>query len=122
MFAGESAGIEAERQRALASAHELAAAEARAAAGRYGIAAVTEKRTMQALAPLAAIGVTFLADRKWPGSRHAQVDLVAIGPQGVFIVDTKAWKDVSIRDERIFRGDEDATESLMALANLADVV
>lgn len=122
MFAGESAGIEAERQRALASAHELAAAEARAAAGRYGIAAVTEKRTMQALAPLAAIGVTFLADRKWPGSRHAQVDLVAIGPQGVFIVDTKAWKDVSIRDERIFRGDEDATESLMALADLADVV
>ncbi len=122
MFAGESAGIEAQRQRALAQAHATAAKEASATAGRYDIASITERRTMEALAPLAAIGVTFLADRKWPGSRSAQVDLVALRPQGVFIVDTKAWKDVSIRDQRIFRADEDVTESLMSLADLGDTV
>ncbi|BDZ61553.1 ATP-dependent DNA helicase Rep [Demequina sediminis] len=122
MTAGGSAEAEARRQAALAEQYTAAAAEARAAAARYGVAAVTEKRTMQVLAPLAAIGVHFLADRRWPGSRRAQVDLVVIGPQGVFIVDTKAWKDVSMRQGRIHRGDEDVTEDLMALADLADTI
>ncbi|WP_062310226.1 nuclease-related domain-containing DEAD/DEAH box helicase [Demequina rhizosphaerae] len=122
MTAGQSAEAEAMRQAALAEQYSAAAAEARANAAKYGIAAVTEKRTMQVLAPLAAVGVHFLAERKWPGSRRAQVDLVAIGPQGVFIVDTKAWKDVSMRSGRIHRGDEDVTEDLMALADLADTI
>lgn len=122
MTAGQSAEAEARRQAALAEQYAAAAAEARASAGRYGVAAVTEKRTMQVLAPLAAVGMYFLADRRWPGSRRAQVDLVAIGPQGVFIVDTKAWKDVSMRSGRIHRGDEDVTEDVLVLADLADTI
>jgi len=82
MAAGDSAGAEARRQLALADAHAAAAAEARAAAARYGIADVTEKATARALAPLAAIGYHLLADRQWPGSRRAQVDLVVVGPGG----------------------------------------
>lgn len=121
MAAGESAGAEARRQRALADAHERAAREARAAAGRFDIAASTEKRTAQRLSPLAAFGHHLLADRRWPGTRRAQIDLVVVGPGGVFIVDTKAWKDVTITADRVFRGDDDVTEDLLTLTGIADV-
>jgi hypothetical protein len=118
MPAGDSAGAEARRQLALADAHAAAAEEARATAARYGIADITEKATARALAPLAAVGHHLLADRRWPGSRRAQVDLVVVGPGGVFVVDTKAWREVSIADGRIFRGQEDVTDDLMGLADL----
>jgi superfamily I DNA/RNA helicase len=124
MAAGDSAGAEARRQLALADAHERAAAQARATAGRYGVAEVTEKRTAIALSPLAAVGHNLLADRHWPGSRNpnTQVDLVVVGPGGVFIVDTKAWRDVAIHGERIYRGQEDVTDTVMNLADLAYLV
>lgn len=121
MVAGESAGEESMRQLALAEAHERAASEARAAASRYGVAAVTEKQTARTLSPLAAVGHYLLADRQWPGSQRAQVDLIVVGPSGVFIVDTKAWKDVSFIDGRLYRGQEDVTDDLGNLATLADL-
>lgn len=121
MSAGVSAGEESRRQMALAQAHEQAAAEARDAAARYGIAEVTEQRTARVLSPLAAIGFHLLADRGWPGSRGANVDLVAIGPGGVFVVDTKAWREVSISQGRIFRGQDDVSDELQQLAALADL-
>lgn len=119
MPAGDSAAGEAHRQLALAAAHDQAAADARAAASRYGVAAATEQRTARALAPLAAAGYHLLADRRWPGSRRAQVDMVVVGPGGVFVVDTKAWADVTITQDRIVRGQEDVTDDLMTLADLA---
>ena len=119
MPAGHSAGAESRRQLALADEHERAAAEARATAGRYTIAEVTERQTVKVLAPLAAVGHHLLADRRWPGSRRAQVDLVVVGPGGVFIVDTKAWKDVSVDAGRISRGQEDVTDDVLNLADLA---
>ncbi|MBU4214846.1 MAG: UvrD-helicase domain-containing protein [Actinobacteria bacterium] len=119
MSAVHSAGAEARRQLALADEHDRAAAQARATAGRYAAAEVTEQRTATALAPLAAIGHHLLADRGWPGSRRAQVDMVVVGPGGVFIVDTKAWREVSVHDGRISRGQEDVTDDVMNLADLA---
>lgn len=121
MLAGESAGGESLRQLALAEAHERAATEARAAASRYSVAAVTEKQTARTLSPLAAVGHHLLADRRWPGSQRAQVDLIVVGPSGVFIVDTKAWKDVSFINGRLYRGQEDVTDDLDNLASLADL-
>lgn len=119
MPAGDSAAQEASRQLALAAAHERAAADARATASRYGVASATEQRTAAALAPLAAAGYHLLADRRWPGSRRAQVDMVVVGPGGVFIVDTKAWSEVTVAGDRIHRGQQDVTDELMALADLA---
>jgi hypothetical protein len=119
--AGASAREEALRQQALAEAHEQAAAEARDAAARYGLAGITESRVAGVLAPLAAVGYTLLPDRAWPGSRRsgAQVDLIVVGPSGVHIVDTKAWKEVSIRGGRIFRGQADVSDDLANMADLA---
>ncbi len=121
MVAGDSAGAESRRQLALADAHEKAAAEARAAAGRFGIAETTERQTARTLAPLSGLGYFLLPDRRWPGTRRAQVDLVVIGPGGVFIVDTKAWKEVAIDGDRVFRGDADVTDELLGLGDLEDV-
>lgn len=118
MPAGDSARAEAQRQLALADAHHRRAAEARATAARYGVAEVTERRTASVLAPLSGVGYHLLADRRWPGSRNAQVDLVVVGPGGVFIVDTKAWAEVTIADDRIFRGQEDVTDDMTNLAHL----
>lgn len=118
MPAGDSAGAETRRQLAIADAHEQAAIYARATASRFSIAEVTERQTAEALAPLAALGYHLLADRAWPGSRRAQVDMVVVGPGGVFIVDTKAWAEVSIHAGRIHRGQEDVTDSVMSLADL----
>lgn len=119
--AGASARDEARRRLARAEAHEQAAAEDRDAAARFGLASVTESRVASILAPLAAVGYTLLPDRAWPGSRRsgAQVDLIIVGPSGVHIVDTKAWKEVSIRGGRIFRGQADVSDDLANMADLA---
>ena len=41
-----------------------------------------------------------------------------VGPGGLFIVDTKAWSEVTIAEGRIYRGDADVTEEMDALADL----
>ncbi len=69
--AGESARQEAERAKAMVDAHLAAADAERERLRNFLIAAETEKRTARALAPLAAAGYHFLADRRWPKSRTA---------------------------------------------------
>jgi len=118
-IAGDSARVEARRQRG--RAHELRrqADEAEARASRFEIAHRTESETAKVLAPLAGIGYHLLADRRWPGSKTAQVDMVVVGSAGVFIVDTKAWREVAVHKGRITRGQEDATDDVANLADLA---
>ncbi|HTN59759.1 MAG TPA: 3'-5' exonuclease [Protaetiibacter sp.] len=119
MTAGGSAGLEAERQLALASAHEAEALAARERAENFMAASRSERRTVQALAPLVAHGYHLIPDRQWPGSRRAQVDLVVVGPSGVHIVDSKAWHEVTIAAGHIYRGQADVTDEFDGLAELA---
>lgn len=119
MSAGDSAAAESRRLRLVAEAFTREAAEAVAKSENYATASRTEKKTALLLSALCLAGYTLLEDRMWPGSRHAQVDLVAIGPGGVFIVDTKAWADVEIVNGRIFRGQVDATDEICNLSGLA---
>ena len=117
--AGASAGTEARRHRALADAHTRAAAEESAASARYEVAEITEKRVARELSILSTWGFHLLPDRAWPGSRSANVDLIVAGPAGVFIVDTKAWKEVRVEGGRIYRGQADVSDDLANLADLA---
>lgn len=129
MPAGGSAGHEHERALALAQAHDREAQHARARAGRMKVASETELRTAQRLAPLAAMGWVQLGDRRWPGTRNANVDLLLLGAGGVFVVDTKCWAQVSVAHGRIWRDQADVTDELSGLlhvtglaeAELADV-
>ncbi len=119
--AGRSAGAEARRLVALADAFDERAALARAEAERWMIGHRTERQVAGTLAPLTACGYTFLHDRGWPGARRgsrAQIDHVLVGPGGVFIVDTKSWRDVTVAGGRIFQGQDDVTERLEALADV----
>lgn len=119
MAAGGSAGLEAERQLARATALEAEALLARERAENFMAASVSERRTAQALAPLTAHGYHLVADRQWPGSRTAQVDLIVVGPSGVFIVDSKFWREVEVIMGHIYRGDADVTDEFDGLAELA---
>ena len=119
--AGRSAGVEAARLIALANAHDERAAIARAEAERWMIGHRTERQVAGTLAPLTACGYTFLHDRGWPGTKRgsrAQIDHVLVGPGGVFVVDTKGWRDVTVAGGRIFRGQADVTDDLAGLADV----
>jgi hypothetical protein len=118
-MAGESAGFEARNQRSHARELRRQADDAEQRAARFEIAERTESETARILAPLAGIGYHLLADRRWPGSSTAQVDMVVVGRAGVFIVDTKAWRDVAVHGDRITRGQEDVTDDIARLADLA---
>jgi hypothetical protein len=118
MPAGASAGDEHRRALARAEAHEHEALLERRVAGRMRVASDTERRTAQRLAPLAAMGWMQLNDRRWPGSRTANVDLLLLGPGGVLVVDTKCWADVSIAGNRIWRDQCDVTDELSGLLRL----
>lgn len=118
MVAGASAGESAELALQRARALEQQASAQRALAGRMTVANETELRTSQVLSRLTPFGYVQLADRRWPGS-SANVDLVLVGPSGVYVVDTKCWADVSIARDRIFRGQADVTYEV---ANIRDLV
>ncbi len=120
--AGQSAADEAQRLRAHADEYDRMSALSRARAERFMIAHVTERQVAGSLSPLDAAGYVFLHDRKWPGSRTAQIDHVVVGPGGLFIVDTKAWAEVEIAGGRIWRGQEDVTDDLESLAQVGDGV
>ena len=65
--------------------------------------AAGEVRTGQLLEPLAAEGFRILHDRKIPGARSANIDHIAIGPPGVFVVETKSYSgSLQIRGDEIF--------------------
>lgn len=120
MTAGLSAQREAARAAELARELRAQAAEHDARAGRFRAASRAEQQVVQTLQDLTAAGFRFLPDRKWPGSRNAQIDLVIVGRSGVFIIDVKLWNDFHVQMDHVFRGQEDVTEDLLRLETVAD--
>ena len=118
MAAGESAATEAERQRRLADEHARLASVAGQMARNFAAAAASEDRLARTLIELEPLGYSMLADRRWPGSAHANVDLILVGPGGVIIVDAKAWRDVTVVAGRVYRDQEDVTGEVERLADL----
>jgi hypothetical protein len=58
-----------------------------------------ERRTGEALALLESRGWVVLHDLHWPGRPFANIDHIAVGPSGVFVIDSKNWTgDVLVRD------------------------
>jgi hypothetical protein len=116
--AEETAAREAARQRDLADELARRAGIATQMARTFDEAARSENRLAQTLIELEPLGYTLLTDRRWPGSRHGLIDLVLIGPGGVIIVDARTWRDVTIRDSRLYRGLDDVTDEVAQLADL----
>jgi hypothetical protein len=58
-----------------------------------------ERRTGAVLASLQAQGWVVLHDLHWPGRPFANIDHIAVGPAGVFVIDSKNWTgSVLVRD------------------------
>ncbi|MBN9607418.1 MAG: UvrD-helicase domain-containing protein [Actinomycetales bacterium] len=123
-IAGESAGLQARAYDDTAAAMRRQADLAERMAANYRAAASSESRLARTLAPLRDDGFYLLEDRRWPGSTRAQVDFVVLGPSGVFLVDAKTWRDVTVLDrggeQRILQGDDDVTDRFDKLADLAE--
>ncbi|HET9656639.1 MAG TPA: UvrD-helicase domain-containing protein [Kineosporiaceae bacterium] len=93
--------------------------ELRARQGRFHAGAVGEQRVVGVLVDLVDTGWNVLPDRRWPGTRRANIDVLLAGPGGVFVVDVKTWRDVRVEHGRLWRGQadaDDATDKLQAQA------
>ena len=120
MSAGHSAAGEAAAYLARAEEAEYVARTSRQMYRNYSAAAITEAHLGRLLEPLAERGYHVLADRLWPGSKAANVDFVLVGPSGVFIIDAKSLKNVSLIGERVYQGQDDVTERFENLGSLSD--
>ncbi|MEO6505880.1 MAG: UvrD-helicase domain-containing protein [Terrimesophilobacter sp.] len=120
MPAGASAALQAQRMSALATSHLVEAERANAASGRFAAAAIAERRLATRLSPLTSLGYYLLPDRQWPGSKNAQLDLVVVGPSGVWIVDSKHWNNFSVAAGHIYRDQADVTDDVLRLADVAN--
>ncbi|MFD8543364.1 UvrD-helicase domain-containing protein [Streptomyces sp. NPDC059649] len=65
---------------------------ARQRAERWEAAGEGERRIAAQLLMLTERGWRLLVDRRWPGTRAANVDMLLIGPGGVFVIDVKNWR------------------------------
>lgn len=102
-----------------AKSYRLEADRALAESGRYAAAAIAERRLAIRLSPLTAHGYYLLADRKWPGLTTSQLDLIVVGPSGVWIVDSKHWNDFTVAAGTMFRDQADVTDEVLRLADVA---
>lgn len=126
MAGGASAALQAEAAQGLADELRRRADDYERMVANYYAAAASERRLESTLAPLRNHGFHILADRQWPGSSRAQVDFLVVGPSGVFIVDAKSWREVTVQrtgdGTRVFQGDDDVTDRFDSLVSLGDSI
>src|SRR3954454_21968195 len=91
-------------------------------ARNFAAACASEQVLAEVLRPLDTLGWRVLEDRRWPGSKRANVDFVLIGPGGVVVLDAKHWAELEIRNGSVFRGDECEDAEVDKLARLVDSI
>ncbi|MCM3884397.1 AAA family ATPase [Frankia sp. R82] len=89
---------------------ELVRTRDRWAAGGRG-----EQSVVRVLVGMVDVGWQVLADRRWPGTRKANIDVIVVGPGGVFVVDVKNWREFGVEGGRLWRGQADADDSVRKL-------
>jgi len=126
MGAGASAEYEATRSLLEAGEYDRLRRDALNRAQRYRLASRTEASVGGRLGALETLGWRVLADRRWTGSRRANADFILVGPGGVVVADVKAWRDLQVRNDSVFCGDEcrddEVTKLLSLTARVEDCV
>src|SRR5687768_5763316 len=93
---GKQAGRSA-HERAARTREKIQRLEKSAAAWEAG--AIEERATGEVLARLDPAQWSVIHDVRWPGRERANIDHVAIGPCGVFVIDSKNWSGkVAVKD------------------------
>ncbi|MFI0480876.1 UvrD-helicase domain-containing protein [Actinomadura sp. 9N215] len=97
--------------------------EAHRQAGRWEAAGEAERQVAATLMALTATGWQLLVDRRWPGTPAANVDMILIGPPGVFVIDVKRWRDPpGVGGGRLLSGAEPRDGEVAKLLNLTRTV
>jgi Nuclease-related domain/AAA domain/UvrD-like helicase C-terminal domain len=81
-----------------------------------------EQSVVRVLVGMDDAGWHVLPDRRWPGTSTANIDVLVVGPGGVFVVDVKNWRDVSVEGGRLWRGEADADDELRKLVDQTTAV
>src|SRR3954468_19146885 len=76
----------------------------------------------QVLVDLGSSDWHLLADRRWPGTRRANLDLLLVGPPGVLLLDAKTWAEPRSEGGSLWRGQLNADEELEKVRDAADAV
>lgn len=71
-----------------------------------------EQNVTRVLVGMDDAGWHVLPDRQWPGSRRANIDVILVGPGGVFVIDVKNWREASVHGGQLWRGDAVADDEL----------
>lgn len=80
---------------------------ARQQARKWEAASDGERRVAAQLLVLTERGWRLLVDRRWPGTRAANVDMLLVGPGGVFVIDVKNWRAApEVSDGKLWAGGE----------------
>ncbi|MCU1678083.1 MAG: nuclease [Frankiales bacterium] len=102
-----------------------AAAEARTQAqallrraANFEAAAVAEEQVSRVLASLRP-RLMSLDDRRLPGSNRANIDHIAVGPRGIFVIDTKAWSAPHVRDGSLWDGATNCDDDVCYVESIA---
>jgi hypothetical protein len=115
-LAGESAGDYAQRLREKAARLERSAEN-------WERGALGERTTAEALDELTARGWTTFHDVRWPGRQRANIDHIAVGPPGVFVIDSKNWSgDVRVVDGVLWQDGRRREREVAAAAEAAIAV
>jgi superfamily I DNA/RNA helicase len=97
---------------------------ARQQARRWEAASEGERRVAAQLLVLTARGWRLLVDRRWPGTKAANVDMLLVGPGGVFVLDVKNWRSAPEASEgKLLAGGEPRDEhaaKLLAVTKAAE--
>ncbi|OAR22059.1 NERD nuclease [Streptomyces sp. ERV7] len=97
---------------------------ARRQARRWEAASEGERLVAAQLLVLTERGWRLLVDRRWPGTRAANVDMLLVGPGGVFVIDVKNWRSApEVSDGKLRAGGEPRDEhaaKLLAVTKAAE--
>jgi hypothetical protein len=115
-MAGESAREAARRQREKAERLQRSAE-------LWERGADGEQATAEALSALPREHWTVFHDVHWPGRRYANIDHVAVGPGGVFVIDSKNWTgSIAVRDHVLRQNGRSRETTVAAAADAAIAV
>lgn len=87
-----------------------------------------ERIAARKLGKLERRGIVVLHDRCWPGRRRANIDHIAVAPTGVWVIDTKHYRDkrIELRGRRQARalwvGGRDRTPLVESVRRQADAI
>jgi hypothetical protein len=98
--------------------------------GNYRVGGEGERRAatrvQQVLVDFASCDWHLLADRRWPGTRNANLDLILVGPPGVLLLDAKTWAEPRVEGGSLWRGqlnvDDEVDTALRAADAIAEVL